>query len=246
MFGATLKKLRMQKGFSQEDIAEKLHVVRQTVSKWENGQSSPSVEQLIQLSIVLDVTIGELLETKDEFASNQNVDKGLAVTKKVEMITAMKNRFEGMNETGVEALFDLVMLIPDRERWMETTTSERIAELDAIKVQREQEAAQEKERADKEAQQKEDEKRNQIYLDHARMFNAIKTIDMPTRYDLCIEEIRAIDFVCGGVSRCFPEYAYSVSDKFFKYGFVKGMRYAKAQAKKKQQKKKATSPTSNQ
>lgn len=241
MFGTDLKKLRMQRGMSQEDIAEKLYVVRQTVSKWENGQSSPSVEQLIQLSTVLDVTIGQLLERNDKVTSNQYGNKCLAITKKAGMITAITNRLEGLNEAGVEVLFDIVMLLPDRERWKATTTPERIAELDAIKAQHEQEAAQAKEKENKEARQKEAEKRNQVYLEHARMFNAIKTVDIPTRYDLCVEEIRAIDFVCGGVSRCFPEYSYSVAGKYFHYGFVKGMRCAKAQAKKKQQKKKASS-----
>ena len=68
------------------------------------------------------------------------------------------------------------------------------------------------------------------------MFNAIKTIDVPTRYDLEIGEIQAIDCICGGISRYFPEYAFSVAGNYFKYGFVKGMRYAKAKAKKKQNK----------
>ena len=38
--------------------------------------------------------------------------------KKEEMIATMTNRFEGMNEAGVEALFNIIMLIPDKERWM--------------------------------------------------------------------------------------------------------------------------------
>jgi len=50
VFGSILKNLRLQKGLSQEDIAEELHVVRQTVSKWENELSSPSVNLLIHLS----------------------------------------------------------------------------------------------------------------------------------------------------------------------------------------------------
>ena len=242
MFGSTLKNLRIQRGLSQNDVSEKLYVVRQTVSKWENGLSSPSVEQLIHLSTILDAPIDLLLEINDEFASDHNViseqpknmEHPITVTLKEEMITTIANRLEGMNEAGVKVLFDIVMLVPDRERWMASTSPERIAELDAIKAQREQEEALEKERAAKEARQIAEEKRNQIFIDHARMFNAIETINVPTRYDLCIEEILAVDFVCGGISQCFPEYAYSVASKYFNYGFVKGVRYAKAQAKKKQ------------
>ena len=116
---------------------------------------------------------------------------------------------------------------------MASTSQERIAELDEIAAQREQEAAQEKEKAKKEAQQIADAKREQIYHDCARMFNAIKNVEIPTRYDLTVGEIQAIDFICGEIHRFFPEYAYSVACKYFDYGFVKGMRYATARAKKK-------------
>ena len=116
---------------------------------------------------------------------------------------------------------------------MTSTSQERIAELDAFAAQHEQEAAMEKEKKAREAQQIADAKREQIYRDHARMFNAIKTVNIPSRYDLSIGEIEAIDFVCGEIRRYFPEYAYSVACKYFDYGFVKGMRYATARAKKK-------------
>ena len=72
MFGSTLKRLRIQKGLSQENVAEKLHVVRQTISKWENGLSSPSMEQLNCLATVLDVSVGQLLGANDEIASDQS------------------------------------------------------------------------------------------------------------------------------------------------------------------------------
>jgi len=236
MFGSILKNLRLQKGLSQEKIAEELYVVRQTVSKWENHRSSPGTEQLIRLAAIFDVSIEQLLGvdnhrvTSDLHKREQKLD---GETPKKEMIATLTKRFEGMNEAGVDFFFSIIMSIPDRERWMASTTPERIAELDDIKVQREQEEAKEKERREREAQQIEAARKQQYYFEYARMFNAINSIDMPARYDLCIGEILAIDFVCGGIRRYFPEYAYSVADKYFKYGFVKGMRYAKAQARKK-------------
>ena len=42
MFGENLKTLRKQKGFSQEELATRLHVVRQTISKWEKNLSVPT------------------------------------------------------------------------------------------------------------------------------------------------------------------------------------------------------------
>ena len=61
MFGENLKMLRKQKGFSQEELAVRLHVVRQTISKWEKGLSIPDAEMLIRLAEILEVSVSELL-----------------------------------------------------------------------------------------------------------------------------------------------------------------------------------------
>lgn len=61
MFHENLKKLRKEKGFSQEELAAKLHVVRQTISKWEKGLSVPDAQLLISLSEVLDTPVSVLL-----------------------------------------------------------------------------------------------------------------------------------------------------------------------------------------
>ena len=50
MLKDNIKRLRKEKGFSQEELAEKLNVVRQTVSKWENGLSVPDTEMLINIA----------------------------------------------------------------------------------------------------------------------------------------------------------------------------------------------------
>lgn len=60
MFGSNLKDLRKQRGLSQGDISKELYVVRKTVSKWENGLSSPSEGQLIRVSKLLDGSLGWL------------------------------------------------------------------------------------------------------------------------------------------------------------------------------------------
>ena len=61
MLAENLKALRKAKGLSQEELAARLHVVRQTVSKWEKGLSVPDAELLIRLAEVLDTTVGQLL-----------------------------------------------------------------------------------------------------------------------------------------------------------------------------------------
>lgn len=66
MFGENLKTLRKQKGFSQEELAARLHVVRQTISKWEKNLSVPDADTLIRLAEILEVSVSELLGTKIE------------------------------------------------------------------------------------------------------------------------------------------------------------------------------------
>lgn len=64
MFGENLKTLRKQKGFSQEELATRLHVVRQTISKWEKNLSVPDADTLIRLAEILEVSVSELLGEK--------------------------------------------------------------------------------------------------------------------------------------------------------------------------------------
>jgi putative transcriptional regulator len=61
MLNENIKKLRQAKGLSQEELAIKLNVVRQTISKWENGLSVPDSSMLITLADELDTSVGILL-----------------------------------------------------------------------------------------------------------------------------------------------------------------------------------------
>lgn len=64
MFNENLKALRKQKGYSQEELAIKLNVVRQTVSKWEKGLSVPDVEMLQSIADILEVNVSQLLDSQ--------------------------------------------------------------------------------------------------------------------------------------------------------------------------------------
>ena len=61
MLKDTIKKLRIQQGLSQDELAERIHVVRQTVSKWERGTSVPDADSLMALARALGVSAAELL-----------------------------------------------------------------------------------------------------------------------------------------------------------------------------------------
>ena len=62
MLGTKIQTLRKNKGYSQEVLAEKLNVVRQTISKWEKELSVPDAEMLKNIAEALDVPISELLD----------------------------------------------------------------------------------------------------------------------------------------------------------------------------------------
>ncbi|QKE10848.1 helix-turn-helix domain-containing protein [Bacillus cereus] len=65
-FGDKLKKEREKKGWSQEYLATKIHVSRQSVSKWETGKNYPSIGVIIDLSDLFGITIDELLRSDGE------------------------------------------------------------------------------------------------------------------------------------------------------------------------------------
>lgn len=72
MLGDNIKNLRKHKGFTQEELAIRLHVVRQTVSKWEKGLSVPDAEMLQRLADILEVDVKQLLGAGLDWEQNSN------------------------------------------------------------------------------------------------------------------------------------------------------------------------------
>ena len=83
MLNENIKRIRKSKGLSQEELAIKLNVVRQTVSKWENGLSVPDSSMLIMLADELDTTVSELL---GEPIAEPTTDDLMILSKKLEVI----------------------------------------------------------------------------------------------------------------------------------------------------------------
>lgn len=83
MLNENIKTLRKAKGLSQEELAVKLNVVRQTVSKWEQGLSVPDAEMLISLSEVFEVPVSTLL---GETVTEAKADDMKAISEKLEVI----------------------------------------------------------------------------------------------------------------------------------------------------------------
>ncbi|MBQ3281731.1 MAG: response regulator [Eubacterium sp.] len=72
-FAETLKRLRIQKGFSQLDLAERVYVTRSTVARWENGSRLPDAEMLTRLSDCLDIDVSTLLSATIESDESPDV-----------------------------------------------------------------------------------------------------------------------------------------------------------------------------
>ena len=83
MLNENIKAIRKSKGLSQQDLAVKLNVVRQTVSKWEQGRSVPDSDMLISISEVLATPVSTLL---GETVIETEVDTLKAISEKLEVI----------------------------------------------------------------------------------------------------------------------------------------------------------------
>ena len=65
-FNEKLVMLRKQQNLSQEQVSEKLGVARQTISKWELGETTPEMDKLIIISKLYDITLDELMKEDNE------------------------------------------------------------------------------------------------------------------------------------------------------------------------------------
>ena len=78
MIHENIKQFRKAKGMTQEELAVKLHVVRQTVSKWEKGLSVPDADVVIQLADLLGVSVHQLLGTSADTDTTAQLSEELA------------------------------------------------------------------------------------------------------------------------------------------------------------------------
>ena len=117
MLSKNIKALRKAKGLSQEELAVKLNVVRQTVSKWEQGLSVPDSEMLLRIAAELDTTVNILLG--DTVDAEESPDLK-AIAAKLEVLN---EQFAKRSETrrkvwraifiavGALALFSLIQMV---------------------------------------------------------------------------------------------------------------------------------------
>lgn len=91
MLKDNLKTLRKNKGLSQEELSVKLHVVRQTISKWESGLSVPDAEMLINISELFEVPVSKIL---GENIEQKEKDDLKVISEKLEVINEQLSNYQ--------------------------------------------------------------------------------------------------------------------------------------------------------
>jgi len=83
--GKSIKKLRAEKGLTQDQLAERLHVTRQAVSNWETGKTQPDIETLSAMADCFEIPVEELIYGKEtqhhesKVVINKTTEKGIDI-----------------------------------------------------------------------------------------------------------------------------------------------------------------------
>ena len=102
MLSENMKTIRKSKGLSQQELAVKLNVVRQTVSKWEQGLSVPDSDMLISISEVLETPVSTLL---GETVMEMEADRLKAISEKLEVINLQLAQRKNTRRKAIHWLF---------------------------------------------------------------------------------------------------------------------------------------------
>lgn len=102
MINENIKAIRKSKGLSQVELAIKLNVVRQTISKWEQGLSVPDADMLLSISEALDTPVSTLL---GETVVEREADDLRAISEKLEVINLQLAQGKAMRQKVIHWLF---------------------------------------------------------------------------------------------------------------------------------------------
>ena len=108
MLSENIKAIRKSKGLSQEELAIKLNVVRQTISKWEQGLSVPDSNMLISLSEALDTPVSVLL---GEIVEQAEVNDLKVISEKLEIINLQLTLSRKAKRKKLTIFFSLLAVV---------------------------------------------------------------------------------------------------------------------------------------
>ena len=135
MFAENLKKIRKEKGYTQEILGEKLNVVRQTVSKWEKGLSLPDVDMLSKIANVLETDVNILLDGQITTTDQSEIVKQLA--KINEQLTIKNRRYKKIMKTIaiillIIVIFGILLVILNIGTFISISNSEKTTTVETM------------------------------------------------------------------------------------------------------------------
>lgn len=101
-FGSNFKRLRNDKGLTQEQMAEKLNTDRTIISKWENGKGEPDLETLISISEYFDVSLDDL--AKHEYKMKTLLDEVKSTQEEFSKIISKLEKLDGVSNKSIDEL----------------------------------------------------------------------------------------------------------------------------------------------
>ena len=105
--------LRKQKGLSQEELANRLNVSRQTISKWEVGDSTPDMEKLIAISDMFQISLDELVMDKVQTQTGETPSKAEIVNELKEKVLTDENKKKAKKVLKIAAIILGVIVLID-------------------------------------------------------------------------------------------------------------------------------------
>lgn len=111
MLGDRIKKFRLEKGLTQKDLADKLYVTAQAVSRWENNEVEPSVKTITEIAILFDVSVSKLIGEEEQPKVPESSRRKLSKAAKEEEISKME---KGMREAAKMLDFEYAAVLRDR------------------------------------------------------------------------------------------------------------------------------------
>ncbi len=122
MVHENIKKYRIEKGLSQEELAAKVHVVRQTVSKWETGSSLPNAQLLLELASILEVSVDQLLDVDHGTETRQLTTEIETLKEELNMLRCqgerMKQATKKRNLILFCSLLSMLLALIVRNAWL--------------------------------------------------------------------------------------------------------------------------------
>lgn len=108
-FGLFLNKLRKEKNLTQQDLADKLHVTRQAISKWEKGVGYPDISMLTSIAKELDVSVDELMNARKDFNANKKNNKILIIVTSIILLLICLIFVANLNRDKTPKMFKTII-----------------------------------------------------------------------------------------------------------------------------------------